>query len=84
MNGIAGGSECNMCEWSNKWEMEFNANKCHILRMGKGKNRPLKQYKMVERDISVVKEKKDPGVTVQDSLTPENTNRIFGDTYRLL
>ena len=25
-------------EWSRKWEMEFNAKKCHVLEMGKSKN----------------------------------------------
>lgn len=38
---VARDSECIMyyvCEWRNKWEMEFNAKKSHILRIGKCKN----------------------------------------------
>lgn len=65
-----------ICERSNKWEMDFNVNKCHTFRMGKGKSRPLKQYKMNERDISMVKEEEDLGVTIQD-LMPLNHSYIY-------
>lgn len=27
-------------EWNKQWEMEFNTKKCHIMRIGKSKNRP--------------------------------------------
>ena len=29
-----------MYEWRVKWKLEFNAQKCHVLEMGKGKRRP--------------------------------------------
>ena len=28
-----------MYEWSGKWKLEFNAQKCHVLEMGKSKRR---------------------------------------------
>ena len=72
-------------EWSIKWQMEFNIKKCHTMRMGKSKNRPNKDYKLGNAVITTVKEEKDLGITVQDTLTPEkHINRIFGETYNLL
>ena len=33
--------------------------KCHILKMGHGKNRPVMEYRMGMSNINVVKEEKD-------------------------
>ena len=72
-------------DWSRKWEMEFNNKKCHSMRMGKSKKRPVKVYKMGGTNIDTVSEEKDLGITIQDSLTPEkHVNKLFGETYRLL
>ena len=73
-------------EWSKKWQMEFNANKSHVMKMGKSKYRPSKEYKMGEEIIGETDEEKDLGVTVQNTLSPEkHINRIFGKTcFRIL
>ena len=90
---ITNGDDCNKLQedldeihdWSRKWEMEFNKKKCHALRVGKSKNRPVKVYRMGEANIDTVKEEKDLGIIIQDTLTPEkHINKLFGETYRLL
>ena len=72
-------------EWSVKWQMEFNINKCHVMKMGKSKYRPCKTYKMGEKIIKEVTEEKDLGVIIQNDLSPEkHVNKIFGKTYKML
>ena len=72
-------------EWSQTWEMEFNAKKCHVMELGRSKNRPTKLYKMGNEILNVTKEEKDLGVTFQDTLSPEkHINRIFGQAYGTL
>ena len=70
-------------KWSQDWEMVFNAKKCHVMELGKGKNRPSGIYRMGEGVLQKVSEERDLGVVVQDSLSPEkHINRITGNTYR--
>ncbi len=38
-------------EWSRTWDMEFNAKKCHVLRMGKSGKRPEWTYNMGDEII---------------------------------
>ena len=72
-------------DWSVKWQMEFNINKCHVMKMGKSKYRPCKTYKMGEKIIKEVTEEKDLGVIIQNDLSPEkHVNKIFGKTYKML
>ena len=72
-------------EWSIKWEMEFNVNKCHVMEMGISEKRPTWKYKMGEEELKKVHEEKDLGVIIQDSLKPEkHIGKIFGETYRML
>ena len=72
-------------EWSKKWQMEFNASKSHVMKMGKSKYRPCKEYKLGEEIIGETNEEKDLGVIVQNTLSPEkHINRIFGKTYNML
>ena len=72
-------------EWSQTWEMEFNAKKCHVMELGKSKNRPTKSYKMGNEPMNVSHEEKDLGVTFQDTLSPEkHINRLFGQAYGTL
>ncbi len=33
-------------EWSQKWQMEFNAEKCHVMKFGKSAMRPDWEYKL--------------------------------------
>ncbi len=44
--------------WSQTWGMEFNSSKCHIMEIGKSKNRPRKTYKMGREKIKVIHEEK--------------------------
>ena len=72
-------------DWSLLWEMEFNTRKCHVLEMGKSKNRPTRTYRIGRETITKSADEKDLGVTIQDSLSPEkHINRIFGNTYSML
>ena len=72
-------------DWSLLWEMEFNTKKCHVFEMGKSKKRPTGTYKIGRETITKSEEEKDLGVTILDSLSPENhINRIFGSTYSML
>ena len=72
-------------DWSQDWEMEFNAKKCHVMKLGKSKNRPTNSYKMGNENLKEVQEEKDLGVTFQDTLSPENhIGRLFGQAYRML
>ena len=38
----------NIYEWKKTWEMEFNARKCHVLKMGRSAMRPSRMYKLWE------------------------------------
>ncbi len=72
-------------EWSRTWDMEFNAKKCHVLKMGKSERRPEWIYKMGEEVIKRNEHERDLGVIVQDNLSPEkHINNIFGDAYGML
>ncbi len=33
-------------EWNQKWQMEFNAEKCHVIQSGKSGMRPYWEYKL--------------------------------------
>ena len=72
-------------EWSKSWQMEFNAKKSCVMRMGRSKYRPYKVYQLGRNILEEVSEEKDLGVTIQSDLSPEkHINRIFGKTYSML
>ena len=72
-------------EWSKKWKLDFNARKCHVMEIGRSKNRPTWEYKMGEEVIMKSKEERDSGVMVQDTLTPErHINMVCGSTRKML
>ena len=49
--------------WSHKWLLNFNADKCHVLTIGKFENiRHTHRYKIHERELDHVFEEKDLGV----------------------
>ena len=52
-------------EWSVKWQMNFNAEKCKVLHLG-SKNKKI-QYKIGGKAIGAVNEEKDLGVIVTDN-----------------
>ena len=37
--------------WSKKWKMEFNVDKCHVVRFGISKKRLVWQYKLGDETI---------------------------------
>ena len=72
-------------EWSERWKMDFNASKCHVMEIGKSSKRPSWIYKMGNSIITTVDQEKDLGIVMQDNLSPEkHINKIFGETYNML
>ncbi len=53
-------------EWSQRWEVAFNANKCHILQVST-RNRKF-DYEMNDTELESVHSVKNLGVTVASSL----------------
>ena len=67
-------------EWSAKWMMEFNVDKCHVLEMGRSIHRPHAKYCLGGVDVQGSNKEKDLGVIVQDNLSPEgHINKIVGE-----
>ena len=48
--------------------IEFNISKCHVMKMGKSKYRPYREYKLGEETVKEVNEEKDLGVIIQNNL----------------
>jgi ribonuclease P/MRP protein subunit RPP40 len=53
-------------EWSNKWQMSFNIEKCKVMHLGY--NNGEAKYFMGGRELAVVKEEKDLGVIISQDL----------------
>ena len=52
------------------------------MEIGKSKRRPKWSYKIGQEEIPKIKEEKDLGVVIQDTLNPEqHINKLFGLTY---
>ena len=67
-------------EWSVKWSMEFNANKCHVMEMGKSIHRPHARYNLGGIELQKSENEKDLGIIVKDNLSPEgHINKIVGE-----
>ena len=67
-------------EWSKKWKMEFNTNKCHVLEMGRSKHRPHARYNLGGEELKSTDREKDLGVVIQENLSPEgHINKIVGE-----
>ena len=58
--------------WSNTWSMEFNSKKCHVVRFGDSKNRPIHPYRLGEEALDTSTREKDLGVIFNNKLTPED------------
>ena len=52
--------------WCSLWEMELNADKCHILHFGK--RNPRYEYQINGCKVSIVNEQEDLGVIIDDNL----------------
>ena len=77
----------NLILWSIKWQMSFNTAKCKIMHLGK--NNPRTGYTMgvgeARRELAVVKEEKDLGVTFQETLSfVSHCDRIVSKANRIL
>ena len=57
-----------LTHWANKWQMQFNVEKCKVLHIGSNNN--MQQYSMNGQQLSAVKKEKDLGVLVTDDLKP--------------
>ena len=56
--------------WSEKWGMEFNLDKCHVLTLGKFENtKYTHRYNLGGNEIEHVFSEKDIGVTIDSELT---------------
>ena len=58
----------NLLEWSTKWGMEFNKDKCKIMHIGK--NNPEFEYFMEGKKLTSVESEKDIGVILNKKLKP--------------
>lgn len=67
--------------WSKQFEVEFNINRCHTVRMVRDNNRATARYEMTETEINAMNNGKDLGVFVQDTVTSDKHMHIsFRDT----
>ena len=60
-----------LCQWTIKWLMIFNVEKCKVMHLGK--NNPRFEYEMTDKDgntkvLKSVEMEKDLGVNVQENL----------------
>ena len=73
-----------LCKWAADWAMEFNAEKCKIMHIGR--NNPRNKYYMNGVELSVTEEERDLGVWTDSTLKPSlqcskaatNANRLLG------
>ena len=60
----------NLVEWTKKWKVEFNADKCHVLTLGKFVNiTHTHRYVVSGEELEHVCVEKDLGVTIDENLT---------------
>ena len=56
-------------QWSEKWELKFNAGKCHVLTLGKFENiQYAHRYTVSDNELEHVPDEKDLGVTIDGEL----------------
>ena len=72
-------------EWSQTWQLQFNADKCHVMEIGDGIRRPHGDYKMGEKCLEKSQKEKDLGVMINTKLSPEDhINKKVRSAYALL
>ncbi len=60
--------------------MEFNANKCHVLEMGRSIHRPHAKYNLCGEEVKCADREKDLDVVIQVNLSPEgHINKIVSE-----
>ena len=57
-----------LLDWSNKWQMQFNLEKCKVMHFGY--NNPCLEYTMGEAKLTVSKSEKDLGAVIDSTLKP--------------
>ena len=57
-----------LCDWANRWGMEFNVNKCKVMHIGRHNQKAA--YTMRGIRLATTSEERDIGVLVHDSLKP--------------
>ena len=79
-----------LVEWSNTWQMKFNADKCKVLHFGR-KNEQF-NYKINDTVLQKATEEKDLGIYVQNNIKPDKhidesvkkANQVLGQIYRTM
>ncbi len=72
-------------EWSHRWEMEFNPEKCKVMEFGKSERNVKGIYVLNGERLSKAEEENNLGVTVNGNLIPEkHISRTTQETYNLL
>ncbi len=51
--------------------MEFNIEKCHVMKFGKSGTRPYREYKLGNYRLQESEKEKDLGVVINNRLSPE-------------
>ena len=90
--GISDAQDCDMLQkdlvslqrWSEDWQMQFNAEKCKVMHIGK--HNPRFKYTMANTQLETVDEEKDLGVLISEDLKPSahcihsysKANRMLG------
>ncbi len=75
----------NIHKWSTKWNMEFNAEKCKVLEIGKSQYRPRHDYKLGNVELLKADKEKDLGIIIQNNMSPEShVNKLVRESLSLL
>ena len=65
--------------------MDFNVEKCHVVRFGESKYRPMWEYKLGDEKIPTADKEKDLGVVINNKYHPDDhINQITNKMYHLL
>jgi hypothetical protein len=67
-----------LCAWADKWDMEFDIDKCKVLHIGR--NNPQHSYSMKGQILSNTDSEKYNGVCITNSLKPSTQCR---EAYRV-
>ena len=71
--------------WSKTWQMEFNVDKCHVIKFGKSEKRPVWNYTLGNDVLMESEKEKDLGVVINKKLSPEDhINEKVRGAYALL
>jgi hypothetical protein len=75
-----------LCEWAEKWSMQFNVSKCKIMHIGR--SNPGHKYYMYGEELKEVEEETDVGILIHRSMKPsrqcEKAAQTAGAVLRLI